>query len=266
MTKLSISQAWDETRTVLARDGKLIASVALALLLLPGIIISLFLPTPANNEVPTAGAWMAIVLVALAVSFMGQLSVVRLAMGPHVTVADAIKHSARRTPHFIGAFALWILPFVIVASLFYAMVRLNPTQPSPVAGLGLLIVSALGIFVFIRMFLIAPVASAEQIGPIGILRRSWNLTAGNWWRLFGFFVVFAIGTYVLVRAAAAVLGLLLTISLEAPARINVSFLILIILVQALSAAMYVILFVMQARLYSQRVMSVAHPSVPTTGI
>jgi hypothetical protein len=266
MTKLSISQAWDETRTVLARDGKLIASVALALLVLPGVLVSLFLPTPTGDEVPVAGLWIPIVVVALAISFMGQLSIVRLAMAPHVTVADAIKHAARRTPHFIAAFLLWIMPFVIVAALFYAILRANPSRPSPIAGLGLLIVTILGIFIFVRMFLIGPIATAEQIGPIGILRRSWALTAGNWWRLFGFFVVFAVGTVVLVRAAASILGLLATMTFEVPRPVNVSFLIVIILVQALSAAMYVILFVMQARLYNQRRASAAHPSVPTTGI
>ena len=40
MAKLSISQAWDETRLILARDGKLIAAVALALFVLPGIVLN----------------------------------------------------------------------------------------------------------------------------------------------------------------------------------------------------------------------------------
>ena len=39
----------------------------------------------------------------------------------------------------------------------------------------------------------SPVASEETVGPIGIIRRSWELTRGNWWRLFGFIVLFLLG-------------------------------------------------------------------------
>jgi hypothetical protein len=35
MAKLSISRAWEETQDVLARDGRLLASVALALVFAP---------------------------------------------------------------------------------------------------------------------------------------------------------------------------------------------------------------------------------------
>ena len=48
MRALSISQAWDETRLILARDGKLIAAVALALFVLPGIVLDVAVP-----EMPT---------------------------------------------------------------------------------------------------------------------------------------------------------------------------------------------------------------------
>lgn len=266
MTKLSISQAWDETRAVLARDGKLIGSVALALLVLPGVLVSVFLPSSSGTEMPAPGPWMVIVLVGLLVSFVGQLSVVRMAMGPHVTVGEAIKHAALRTVPFILAFLAWIVPVIIVASLLYGVMRTNPAQPSPAAALALLVVTAVGIFLFIRMFLIAPVATAEPVGFIAILRRSWDLTAGNWWRLFGFFVAFAVGALILVWAAGAVLGIVARIAVGTLTPTSVAGLIVIIVLQALTAAIYVVLFVMQARLYDQRMASTRQPGVPTTGI
>jgi hypothetical protein len=38
MANLSISAAWDETKAILAHDGKLFASVALALIALPALV------------------------------------------------------------------------------------------------------------------------------------------------------------------------------------------------------------------------------------
>lgn len=265
MTKLSISQAWDETRAVLARDGKLIVPVALALLVLPGVVINLFLPSRSAGEVPTAGLWSVIVLVALVISFCGQLAVVRLAMSPHVTVAEAIRHAARRTLPFLGAFLLWIVPFVIVASFLYALLRANPAHPSGAVAVGLLLVICAGFFIFIRMFLIAPVASAETGGSIAILRRSWDLTAGNWWRLFGFFVVFAVGSLILVWAVGSVVGVISHLAFGALTPMSIGGLIVIIILQIVTAGVYVILFVMQARLYTQR-LAEAQARVPTTGI
>src|SRR5438552_18233319 len=61
MSKLSVSQAWDEARAVLSHDGKLIAPVALAALVLSGVLVNLFLPTSANGEMPPPGPWIAVV-------------------------------------------------------------------------------------------------------------------------------------------------------------------------------------------------------------
>jgi len=42
--KLSLSRAWDETRDVLHRDGRLIAIVALAMLVFPGTVQEMVTP------------------------------------------------------------------------------------------------------------------------------------------------------------------------------------------------------------------------------
>ena len=52
----------------------------------------------------------------------------------------------------------------------------------------------------------APVASAEAAGPIAIIRRSWTLTSGHWWHLFGFLLLFFIGAIVLLLAVSAAAG------------------------------------------------------------
>src|SRR3954469_21169370 len=60
MAKLSISQAWDETRLILERDGKLIAAVALALFVLPGIVLNVAVPKMPTGQMREPGAWMLI--------------------------------------------------------------------------------------------------------------------------------------------------------------------------------------------------------------
>ena len=99
MAKLSISQAWDESRAVLARDGKLIGAVALALFVLPGIVLDLFMPEAPAGQFPPAGPWMAVAAVAILMSLVGQLAIIRLAMGPHLTVGEAITRVAGERAH-----------------------------------------------------------------------------------------------------------------------------------------------------------------------
>jgi hypothetical protein len=52
-------------------------------------------------------------------------------------------------------------------------------------GVGLLFLAVPGIFLYIKL-VVAPVAlMVEGTGPIGAMERSWRLTKGLWWRVFG---------------------------------------------------------------------------------
>jgi hypothetical protein len=251
MQKLSISRAWEETRVVLQREGKLIGAVALALLVLPGLLVNAVVPAARAGEMPAPGLWIVAGLVALLISLIGQLSIVRLAMGPPTTVGQAIEHGARRMLPLLGAFLIWALPLLIVLSSLYAMLRADPTHPSGVVALGMLALSVAGIFLAVRLLLLGPVASAEPIGPIAILRRSWEITAGNWWRLFGFVAIFFVGVIVLLLATASVFGLIARMFLGGVEPMSLGWLVVMLASQLLSSLVYVVLFVMQARLYVQ---------------
>jgi hypothetical protein len=267
MRKLSISQAWDETRVVLARDGKLIGAVALAMLVFPGLVLNAIVPAAPRGEMPAPGAWIIVGLIALVISFIGQLSIVRLAMGPQITVGQAIVHGARRTLPFVAAFLIWAVPFALLVSLLYETARTNVPNISAIAALGMIAVCIVGLFFAIRLLLLGPVASAEPLGPLDIFRRSWELTAGNWWRLFGFLLVFFIGAVVLLWATASVVGLIARMIFGDITPLSPGWLVVMIIAQVLSASIYVVLFTMQARLYVQRSRTPgAEASVPTTGI
>ena len=251
MAKVSISQAWDETRAVLARDGKLISSVALALLVLPGVILNVLLPNGVPIGKGLQAGWAVVALLILLLTFIGQLSVLRLSMGPHISVGEAIRHSASRVLPFFGAFFLWVLPFLVLGSLPYQIIRSHPNEASTLAGVGLLLIMGVAIFLAIRLLMIGAVASAEQGGSLTIIRRSWDLTQGNWWRLFGFVLIFALGATVLIIAVSDGLGLLVRLTIGQVTPLSVVGLLLVIVAQILIAGIYVVFFVMQARIYSQ---------------
>jgi hypothetical protein len=266
MAKLSISQAWDEARAILARDGKLIAAVALALFVLPGIVLNVAVPrAPAGQIWHPSPSAMIILAVVLLITLVGQLSVVRLALGPHITVGEAISHGARRLLPYVGAFLLWSVPLLAVGSVLYTMS--NPQSPSVAAAIGLLAVTGLGVFISVRLMLLSAVASAESGGPIAILQRTWALTRGNWWRLFGFVVMLLIAALAAIWAVGAVVGVLAKLAFGDLSPLSIGGLIVVIVGQLLSAAISVVLLVMVARLYAQRAgVGGAQASVPSSGI
>jgi Membrane domain of glycerophosphoryl diester phosphodiesterase len=267
MAKLSISQAWDESRAVLARDGKLISTVALALFVLPGIVLNVIMPGMRSGDLPAPGVWIAVVVIILLVSLVGQLSVIRLALGPHITVREAIIHGARRLIAYLGAVCVWIAPIMIAYSILYNAIRANPAHPSLLAAVLLLLVSLTALIIAVRLLLLGPVASAEDENSFVVLRRSWELTRGNWWRLFGFMLIFGIGALALLWATDAVLGLLARLAFGDVAPLSIGGLVVIIISQLISGALSVVLFVMLARIYAQRAGDAGvQASVPSSGI
>src|SRR4051794_17141740 len=165
MAKLSISTAWVETKDIIARDSRLFVAVALALFVLPGLVLDVSVPSAAAGELPPAGPWIAVACIAVLVSLVGQLAVIRLAMGPHLTVGEAIRHGLRRLIPYVGAVLAWMLPLVVIGGLLLAS-SATPEEPSIRAALGMVALMVAGIFVAVRLILSSSVASAETGGAI----------------------------------------------------------------------------------------------------
>ena len=266
MAKLSISKAWEESRGTLADNASLLTTVALALFVLPGVVSDLVTPSAPPGEIPPPGAWMIVVAVALLIALVGQLAVIRLAIGSRLTVGQAIGHGARRAPSYFLATLLWTLPFLLVGVVLFGMIGKDPQNAPPAAILGLLIVAIVMLFFAIRMVMSSPVASAENLGPVGILRRSWRLTDGHWLRLFAFFLLFLIAVLIAVTAVGAIAGLLAELVLGGTEPLSVGALFVSLVTQIVSAAVSVVLMVMLARIYVQLAgEGEAEASVPTSG-
>ncbi len=260
MAKLSISRAWDETREVLKRDGRLLSIVAVALLALPSTVQTLVTPAVAPGELPPMGAWLAVLVISVLIGIAGQLAIARLAIGPETSVGEAIAHGARRLLPYLAAMLLWVVPFVI--AVYYTAQQMRGVNPSLAIAILFLVLLGLMLFIAVRLITAIAVASAEPLGPIGILQRSWQLTSGNWWRLFGFLILFIIAVVCVMIAVGAIVGILVGILFGAPEPMSVSALIVALFTQLAIAVVTVVFLVMLARIYVQ--LSARNVSVPET--
>jgi Membrane domain of glycerophosphoryl diester phosphodiesterase len=270
MPALSISRAWDESKAIAAQDGRLIGAVALALVAFPAAISGLV--SPAGVTDPEAPVWARVVAAIMTlITVAGQLAIIRLAIGPSSTVGDAIGHGMRRMPIYLLAAIVMTcaalivaIPFVAVAIAAGVPLDAEGLKHSGVAALLGLIFLVIVMFFAIRMLLASPVASAERVGPIGIIRRSWQLTAGHWWRLFGFIMVFFIGALVLFAATGAGVGVVAGLFFGKPEPLSASALIVALVLAVVDSAVTALLAVMLARIYVQ-LAGQGSASVPSSG-
>jgi hypothetical protein len=271
MAALSISRAWDETKAITEREGRLLAAVTLALIALPGTVSGLVSPRGFSD--PAAPSWAhAVTAVATIIEVAGQLALIRLAIGPSISVGESIAHGLRRLPVYILAavlitIGLFILCVPIALILMAAGVPLesDAIKHSPMAALLFLIYFMVVIFFAMRLLMTSSVATAEAAGPVAIIRRSWELTAGHWWRLFGFIAVFFIGAGVLVFAVGGAAGAIVAMLLGPPDPLSASALIIALVVSAINAVVTALLAVMLARIYVQLSGQSSVASVPKSG-
>jgi ABC-type Fe3+ transport system permease subunit len=115
------------------------------------------------------------------------------------------------------------------------------------------------------MIMGSPAASAEPIGPIAIIRRSWTMTGGHWWRLFGFLILFLVGAGILLIAVSTVAGTIVSLFLGPLEPLSASALVTSLIEAVFQAAVSVIFAMMLARIYAQLSGRDAQPSVPSSG-
>lgn len=96
-------------------------------------------------------------------------------------------------------------------SLRYALGRLLPLFVAYIALVFVLLLSFVALiipffFMAVRLSMVLPAVICDKAGPFAAFRRSWQLTSGHWWRLFGTLVVVALLMIVLTLALGLVLG------------------------------------------------------------
>lgn len=269
---VSISKAWDETSAILRADGKLVASVVAALIMLPVALDTLISPPAAEmaGEAPAIGGPIGFVV--LMIGLVGQVALTAIGLNRGATVGEAIRIGASRFLRVLGAGLLFFVPLVILLSALLvgsSGVEGVSTLPARIAtgditgqeSLAVLVWLIVLIVLGVRFSLSTSVAVAEGGGPVALLRRSWALTKGHFWRILGFVLLLGLGLLVVSTAATALIGFLVTATLGAAEPMSVAALLLGLaggIFQGLFVAIYML---MLARIYVQA--ASVDASVPT---
>lgn len=268
MSSLSINKAWDESVAFINREVRLVFPLALAFFMLPSVLLGWAQPPGTVQE---SGVGVFISLLLLLLVLVGQIAIVRLALGWGDSVADAISRSARRALPVIGASMLVFVPLLLIALLLLMIVLAasgvtNPAEMTserlatmPSVALVILAFMLLLVAVAARLMPMSAVAAAEDVGPIGLINRSLALSKGHFWKLLGVFILVAIASMIIESATSLLGGTVMALLLGAPEPFNLSALIVALLSGFVSAAASAIAAILTARIYVQLA---ARPTVP----
>ena len=263
MHKLSIGKAWDDCKERVARDGKPLFWMIAALVGLPSLIMMLIWPEQAGTEAESITTGQgAFGLAMLVLASIATLSVAAIALLDRLSIGEAVRRAVRVFPNVLGAALLLIVPFLgaLVAALIIggnARLFRQPFEPKLIEQLSLtstlLIVLTLFVFTYlaIRMMLSTQVAIAEGKGPVGLLRRSWELTAGHFLRLLAFALLVGIAQSVAEIAASTIFGLAGKFLFGPIEPFSLSALLVGIVVSTITVAFVMITGLMSASIYGQ---------------
>jgi hypothetical protein len=262
---LSITKAWDETAAFVKQEAGVLFLIVFALGVLPGLIVQALAGRFIGNIQPAPGATpdlhplaaalpilflMAIPVIVL--SLWGNLTVNLLAMRRENVIGSAFAHAARRILPLLGATLLFIIAGLVVAFPLMAVAGYGiMTGHVGVTALLFLILFAIALFFGIRLLLMVPVAAAEPVGPIAIIRRSWQLTAGHFWKLLGFFLLMLVVFMVVLLVVASVIGILVTMTAGQPQPGSLGSFLVQLVTGVLQAVWTTYLVVLIARIYVQ---------------
>ncbi|HEY1605688.1 MAG TPA: glycerophosphoryl diester phosphodiesterase membrane domain-containing protein [Allosphingosinicella sp.] len=262
---LSITKAWDEAAAFVKQEAGILFPIVFALTVLPSLIAQTLSQRLAGDTGvahgstadpgPLLAGALAVLLMLVAVIFLsswGNLVVNLLAMRRETLVRNAFGRALRRVLPLLGATLLCAIAAIAIVLPFAAAVGLGAGTPRPgPAALLLLIVIPAAFFFGVRLMLMSPVAAAERSGPIGIIRRSWQLTSGHFWQLLGFLLLMILVILVLLLAVRSVGGILITMTAGEPKPDSLGFFLMQLVSGILQAVWATYFITAVARIYEQ---------------
>jgi hypothetical protein len=263
MAGFSVSTAWNEAAAFVKQEAGTLFLIVFALMVLPGVVLQFLLPQwmptmsagapPDPARVLAALPWLFVAIIPIALlSLWGSLTVNMLVLRRESVIGAAFGHAARRILPLLGAaLLLWIAAAILSLPLIGMFVAGGRTGHWGWMILLFLLLCLLFVFFAIRLALIVPVAAAEPVGPIEIIRRSWVLTAGHFWKLLAFIVLLAIVYVVVIAVVGAVGGILIALVAGLPRPGSIGALALALLMGILKAVWLLFLVAALARVYAQ---------------
>jgi hypothetical protein len=266
MSRLSISKAWEETKTVVIRESRLLVTVALAFVAIPVTIANSTAPMMSPDQTPKLGAWMILALGVLFVVAAGMIALSTLAISGGVRVGDAVQRGFKRLLPFCAIVLGVLISLSLLAGVLAAATAATAT-PTPLLAIGMLLLLILVLSPLLARFAILPaIAAAEDGGPVTLVLRGWALTRGAALKLWGVFIVIAVAWLIIEFAAGITLGTIVTLVLGPPDPGSASRVLLAAVIGLIRSAELLLFSVMLARIYAQLSGRDAQASVPSSGI
>ncbi|MGZ8999410.1 MAG: hypothetical protein ACXW2T_11210 [Allosphingosinicella sp.] len=194
--KLSYSAVWKDTVELLRANAAAVAALAGVFIFLPALAMAYLLPYPEptdpklimNMWVEYLNAnWHWFILSSI-IGMIGAIAIFLLFLEPkRSTVGGTIST------------AVMILPFYFLASLVSGFI----------IGIGFILLIVPGLYLIGRLSVVTPVVVAEgQRNPIAAVTRSFELTRGSGWALFGLIILVALTASIISGVASTMLGIL----------------------------------------------------------
>ncbi|USQ78757.1 hypothetical protein NF556_14120 [Ornithinimicrobium faecis] len=197
------------------------AVLVLAVLMVPSLAISMFIPTlfPDLNMIDAlaiAGIVPTLLnsLATLALSGFVIYVVSEAALGDRVGIGQTWSAVKGRIPALIGISILsFLIMFVLMLGVILAMVAFGALLgPVGLILVGIAFIGIIPLFMWLyaRLSLGAAAVVLEKAGPIGGIKRSWALTEGKAaWRVLGISLLAGILSMIFATIIASILGLLI---------------------------------------------------------
>jgi hypothetical protein len=216
--KLDSNRAWKHASRNVSRNRDALLAVAGVFFLLPQLALALFYPQPepavgmseqqiialAQNYYLSTLPAMIPLVICQALGTLSLLSLLSHATRP--TVGEALRLGLAGLLTYLGAQILLGIGIGVAGGLVISLLAMAGGATLAVAGLLLAVLLAAAIA--LRVSLTGAVVAIEgERSPLRALRRSWALTAGNAWRLMGFYALFLVAFLVILMMVSLVIGI-----------------------------------------------------------
>ena len=204
------SRAWRDAMALIQANREVLIAVAGVFFLLPGIASALFLTDYQNNLIANIGdsaalrrlmdgnmgKVMSFGLLSLLLQSIGHMAMLALLTDRgRPTVGQAIGIAARALPT-LAATLLIAFAGSLLAVVFYSLFAgfLGAAIGVPVLVFALvMLLFVLACYVMVKLSLTLPVIVIDKVlNPFAALTRSWQLTRGNSFRVFLFYLLLAL--------------------------------------------------------------------------
>ena len=222
MAKLDTNAAWKEASAIVSANREVLLALAGVFFMLPSLALAVIagepemIPGTKPDQMMAAmsafyAKWWWIILLSAVFQIVGLMAILTLMRDrSRPTVGEAIRAALPGALSYLATQLVVVVGLSLVGGVLIGVVAVI----SPVLAVVVALLFGLAmIFAVFRLILVAPVIAVEGVlNPLTAMIRSWRLTQGNFWRIFGFMFLIVILFAVVVGIIMMIVGLILALA------------------------------------------------------